>query len=94
MPVAGLDTLLTCIATAGVSCAFIADEKTLLGVLSVGLVYGFLSFLLFLLLHMTYPPLAGRLDTILVSMAYVVVMYRSSLTEMITTKRGAESPGK
>ncbi len=90
MSVVNLESLLTCVVTAGASYALIADERMLLDVLSVAAVYGFLSFLIFLLLHMAYPPLAGRLGAILVSMGYVVVMYRSNLTEMITMKREAD----
>ena len=79
-------SLLICILVAGVCYVLLSRDMSLTNVLSVSVVYGFVSFVIYALLNSRYSD-SRWLNEVIVSVLYVVIMYNSTLTGLLTKNK-------
>ena len=70
----------------GIGYFILSQDRSVMNILSIAVVYGFISFIIFMLLNTRYSD-SGWLNETLVSVVYLVVMYRSDLTSLITKSK-------
>ena len=75
----------TCVFVVGVCYLFLARDRSIINVMSVAAVYGFVSFIIYTLLRIKYAE-SSWLNEVLVSVVYMVIMYNSSLTALLITR--------
>jgi len=75
-------SLIICISATGATYYLLSRDKVILNILSVSAVFGFISFLIFLLLYSRYSE-SEWLSEILVSVVYMVIMKQSDLTKYL-----------
>lgn len=79
-------SLIISIVVVAVSYFLISNDRVILNIISVGVIYGFISFIIFILLSTRYSD-TNWLSQTLVSVVYMIIMYRSDLTKLITKSR-------
>ncbi len=79
-------SLLTSIFVVGACYVLLSRDISLLNILSVSVVYGFVSFVIYILLNLRYSG-SGWLNEVAVSVIYMVIMYNSTLTGLLTKSR-------
>jgi len=79
-------SLLICIIVSGLSYALLSKDKSIINISIVALIYGFVSFIIYLLLSTRYQD-SIYVNELLITIIYMVVMYNSDLTKLLTQKR-------
>jgi len=79
-------SLVICIIVSGLSYVLLSKDKSIINISVVALIYGFISFIIYLLLSTRYQS-SIYVNELLITTIYMVVMYNSDLTELLTRKR-------
>jgi len=74
-----------CVLTSGLSYILLRQDKYIVNIFMVSFVYGFVSYIIFTLIKTQYEE-SIYVNEIFISMVYMVVMYKSNLTDMLTKK--------
>jgi len=79
-----MEAFFLCLLTAGVSYVLLSHDRSLVNVLSIGAVYGFIGFIVCLLLSSKGEFCLGE---VFATGAVMVALYRSRLTSSLLQKR-------